>query len=103
MSDNTEEKIPTKEEIISLMKEQIEVKEYQLKLQELNEKLAKARAGELQALQFMATLTNPQAGPEAEEHTVTQEDLDNNPELAIQGFKVGDEVLVPKQERKLKK
>ena len=101
--EETTEKIPTKEEIISLIKDQIEVKEYQVKLQELNEKLAKSKAGELQALQFIATLTNPQSGPEGEEHTVTQEDLDNNPELVEQGFKVGDEVLVPKQERKLKK
>lgn len=103
MSEEIQEKIPTKEEIIALMKEQIEVKEYQVQLQELNEKLAKSKAGELQALQFIANMTNPQGPPEGEEHTVTQEDLDNNPELAEQGFKVGDEVLIPKQERKLKK
>jgi len=30
-----EQKVPTKEEIISFLKEQIEVKEFQLKLQEI--------------------------------------------------------------------
>jgi hypothetical protein len=97
-----EEKIPTKEEIIAILKEQIEVKEYQVKLQELNEKLAKAKAGELQALQFITQMTNPQPEEETEDHTLTQEDIDNNPQLSEQGFKVGDEVRVPKQ-RKLKK
>lgn len=96
-----EKKIPTKEEIISAMREQIDVKSVQLELQEINEKLAKSKAGELQALQFIAQMTNPQP-EETEEHTVTQEDLDNNPDLAEAGFKVGDEVQVPKQ-RKLKK
>lgn len=98
MSD--EKELPTKEEIIALLKEQISVKEYQLKLQEINEKLAKSKAQELQALQFIAQMTQPQA--EAEEHTITEEDLTNNPELKEQGFKVGDEVMIPK-ERKLKK
>ena len=91
---------PTKEELIAVMQDQIDVKEVQLKLQELNEKLAKSKAGELQALQFIAQMTQPQ--PEAEEHTLTEEDLAANPELAEQGFKAGDEVMVPK-ERKLKK
>ena len=94
-----EEKVPTKEEIIALMKDQIEVKEYQVKLQELNEKLAKSKASELQALEFIGNMTRPQG--ETEEHTLTEEDLEQNPDLADQGFKVGDEVLVPK--RKLKK
>ena len=102
-TEETTEKIPTKEEILALLKEQIEVKEYQVKLQELNEKFQKSRAGELQALQFIAQMVNPQQGPEGEEHTVTQEDLDANPELVEQGFKVGDEVLIPRQDRKLKK
>lgn len=97
-----EEKIPTKEEIIAILKEQIEVKKYQVELQELNEKLQKARAGELQALQFIAQMTNPQPEEELEDHTITQEDLDNNPQLAEQGFQVGDEVQIPKQ-RRLKK
>lgn len=96
-----EKNIPTKEEIIALMKEQIEVKEYQVKLQELNEKLAKSKAGELQALEFIGNMTRPPQ-EEAEEHILTEEDIKQNPELAKQGFVAGDEIMVPKQ-RKLKK
>lgn len=99
MSD--EKELPTRDEIVKMLKEQIEVKALQVELQELNEKMAKSRAGELQALQFITQMTNPQ--PEGVPHTITQEDLDNNPDLVEQGFAVGDEVLVPKAERKLKK
>jgi hypothetical protein len=52
-------------------------------------------------------MTNPQPPADAVPHNLTQEDMDENPELAEQGFKVGDEVLVPKDsepaKRKLKK
>ena len=39
-----EQKAPTKEEVIAFLKEQAEVKTAQLKLQELNTKLAVAKA-----------------------------------------------------------
>ncbi len=98
---------PSKEEIVKFLAEQMEVKEAQLKLQELNTKLAVARAEELKALQFIAQMTNPQPPADAVPHNLTQEDMDENPELVEQGFKVGDEVLVPKDsepaKRKLKK
>ena len=69
----------------------------QLELQEINTKLASYRAEELKALQFIAQMTNPQPPADAEPHTLTQEDMDQNPELAEQGLKVGDEVLIPKE------
>lgn len=98
---------PSKEEIIRFMQEQIDVKEVQLKLQELNAKLAVARAEEVKALGLIAQMTNPQPPADAVPHNLTQEDMDQNPELVEQGFKVGDEVLVPKDsepaKRKLKK
>lgn len=100
---------PTKEELIQFFQEQVEVKKVQYELQELNTKLAVARAEELKALSFIAQMTNPQAkGGEYEggvPHTITQEDMDNNPELAEQGVQVGDEVLIPqaKEKRSLKK
>lgn len=104
MAEETE-KIPTKEELITAMREQIDVKSVQLELQEINERLAKSKAGELQALQFIAQMTDPQPLREdLEDHTLSQEDLDRNPDLVKAGFKVGDEVQVPKQsDRKLKK
>jgi hypothetical protein len=100
---------PTKEELIAFFQEQIEVKKVQLELQEINAKLAVNRAEELKALSFIAQLTNPQAPENAYEggqpHTITQEDIDNNPELAEQGIQVGDEVLIPTEpaKRSLKK
>lgn len=98
---------PTKEEITKFLQEQIEVKAKQYELQELNTKLAVARAEELKALQFIAQMTNPQPPADAVPYTLTQEDLDADPSISEQGFKVGDEVLVPKEsepaKRKLKK
>lgn len=103
---------PTKEELIHFFQEQIDVKKVQYELQELNTKLAVARAEELKALSFVAQITNPQTkGDEYQggvPHTITEEDLENNPELKEQGLKVGDEVLIPaepeaKKERSLKK
>lgn len=101
MSEQTtapEQQAPSKEEVIKFLQEQIEVKTVQFQLQELNTKLAVARAEEIKALGFIAQMTNPQPPANAEPHTITQEDLDNNPEIVEQGFKVGDEVMVEKQE-----
>lgn len=108
MSEQTpEQKVPTKEEVLMFLSEQIDVKVKQVELQELNTKLATYRAEELKALQFIAQMTNPQPPADAVPHVLTQEDIDANPEITEQGFKVGDEVLVPKDsepaKRKLKK
>jgi hypothetical protein len=104
---NDQAKGPSKEEIISFLKEQMEVKAAQYELQELNTKLAVARAEELKALQFIAQMTNPTPPADAVKHNLTQEDMDENPELVEQGFNVGDEVLIPKEQaakqRSLKK
>jgi len=106
---NEEQKVPTKEEIIAFIKEQIEVKTVQLELQELNTGLASARAEELKALAFIAQMTQQNGGakPEGTPHTITQEDMDNNPELIEEGIKVGDEVIIPSmpptEKRSLKK
>ena len=98
---------PSKEEITKFLQEQIEMKKTQLELQELNTKLAVARAEELKAIQFIAQMTNPQPPADAVPYTLTQEDIDADPSIAEQGFKAGDEVLVPKEsepaKRKLKK
>ena len=93
-----EQKVPTKEEIVAFLKEQIEVKEFQTKLQELNTRLAKGRAEELQALGFIAQLNNPQE--QGVPHIITEEDLANNPDLVEQGVQVGDEVLIPGEQKK---
>jgi hypothetical protein len=108
-----EQKVPSKDEIVSFLKEQIEVKELQAQLQEINTRIVKSRAEEIQAIGFIAQMTNPSQPPpaepdmEGEPHTITEEDLANNPSLSEQGLKVGDEVLIANEEapkkRSLKK
>ena len=98
---------PSKEEVIRFLNEQIEVKVVQLQLQNLNADLAEGRARELKALGFIAQMSNPTPPADAVSHNLTQQDMDENPELTEQGFKVGDEVLIAKDsvaaKRKLKK
>ena len=104
-----EQTAPSKEEVVKFFQEQIDVKKVQYELQELNTKLAVARAEELKALSFIAQITNPKAETNPYEggvpHTITEEDLELNPELKEQGLAVGDEVLIPdtKQEEKSSK
>ena len=96
MSEQTnEQKAPTKEELIKFFQEQIDVKKVQFELQELNTKLAVARAEELKALGFIGQMTIPQAPQNTQPHIITQEDIDANPELVEAGVKVGDEILIP--------
>ncbi len=95
--------VPNRDELIKFFKEQIEVKELQLKLQEINTRYAAARAEELKALSFIGQITQPKSTDVAPEedtvpHIVTQDDLDLNPELVQYGVKVGDEVMIPKSQ-----
>lgn len=96
---NQEQKVPSKEEIIAFLKEQIEVKSLQVDLQKLNTEFAIAKAEELKALSFVAQMNNPQPNSKSYEggvhHKLTQDDLDANPEFAENGLKVGDEVVFP--------
>lgn len=95
---------PTKEEVIAFFKEQIEVKKVQAELQELNTRIANGRAEEMRAMAFIAQMTNPQTrGNEYEgdgiPHTLTEEDMEANPELKEQGLQAGDQVLIPAEEK----
>ena len=89
---------PSKETIIQMLSEQIEVTKLRVELQELNTKFAQLRLEELKSVAITAQITNPTAnsseGSGGIPHKLTQEDLDNNPELISKGFKVGDEVFI---------
>lgn len=93
---------PDKAKIIEWMNGQIEFKEIQLKLQELDTKIAVTKAEYMKAMYTIAQISNPQqnhqGSPELSEHTLTEEDLQANPDLVEQGFKVGDIVGIPKME-----
>lgn len=101
-----EQKAPTKEEIVLFLQEQIDVKELQAKLADLNMKIAISRAEELKALSFISNMTNPQSSDKSYQggvpHTVTQEDLDNNPDMVEAGLNVGDEIMMAQPESKKK-
>ena len=101
MSTQTEEKkTPTKAEVLNFYKEQIEVAKLRRDLAEIVCITAEFDARRVEAIAKQAHFSAagqqqpPQQGmPEGViPHTVTQEDLDNNPELADQGIKVGDVV-----------
>jgi len=65
-----EQKIPTTEEFVAHMEEQIKIAEVRAKLQALNMQIAKDRAEELNALMFIAQVTNPknqESAPEEED------------------------------------
>jgi hypothetical protein len=95
--------VPSKEMIIAMIRDQIEVKAAQVELQKLNTEFAQLRLEELKSLAIAAQITNPQPAQGSSyeggvPHKITQEDLDNNPELSEQGLKVGDEVIVSMNE-----
>lgn len=106
MSEKTTTTPPSKEEFIAYMNEQIEVAKVRDELQALNTNIAKNRLEELQALSYIAQITNPSkqsssASSSTVKHVVTEEDMKNNPELAEYGVKVGDEIDLPNGEEEL--
>jgi hypothetical protein len=98
MSTTDEKKLPSKEDVIKFYKEQIEIAKLRKDLAEQVCATAEFDARTAEAIAKKAHFSAPmpqqsQSMPEGVvEHVVTQEDLDNNPELAEQGIKVGDVV-----------
>lgn len=82
-----------REEYITLLKQKIELKKLEVELQELNTRFTKLKAEEIHAIEFISSKTNPSQN--TKEYELTQEDLDANPELAEQGFVVGQKVMIP--------
>lgn len=101
-----EQKVPpSQEEMMTWMKEQIEFKTVQVQLQEINTRLAELKAMEMQAIYKMAQLSAPEEpAQDMMPYTLTEKDLEENPEIKEQGYKAGDTVNVPApKNRKLKK
>jgi len=85
--------VPSKEQIIAWYKEQIEITTLRRDLSVLQMEIAKNEAQRTQATILMAQMQTPTSQNEVE-HTVTQEDIDANPELVENNVKVGDKILV---------
>ncbi len=73
-----ESKAPSREEMIKFYTDQIELKELQVKLQELNTAFIKAKAEEIQATAFIGQMMSPQEDeePEEEDNTPIQQNFE---------------------------
>jgi hypothetical protein len=97
-TETTEQKAPTKEQVTKFYKEQIEVAKLRRELSQILSETAEYDARRAEAIAKQAHFSAPRPQQPADQdlpegvvqHTVTQEDMDNNPELAEQGIKVGD-------------
>ena len=70
-----EKKIPTVEEFLAHLNEQIQIAEARERLQALNTSIAKNRAEELNALAFIAQVTNPKAENDQELEEQEEEEI----------------------------
>lgn len=90
----TKKEVPSKEQVIKFYQDQIEVTELRAKLVKLNADIAQDEFRRLQFTINLAQLSNPSSNENIQDHIVTQEDLDNNPELAENNVKVGDKIQI---------
>ena len=102
-----EKKVPTQQEQIQALKALMPLKRLQVELQNLNTTFAELKVREHEAVsklqQFEQAQVEAQRAQEQFQmdnivkHTVTQEDIDLNPEMVEAGIKVGQEVGIPKE------
>lgn len=93
---------PTREQIMLNLNQQIEVRELQSRLQALNTALAVEKFKELEAQYNIGKImqaSQPQQVNQEKylEHVVTEEDLKNNPQLAAEGIKIGQTIMIPRE------
>lgn len=101
------EKVPSRDEVINHLKEMIEVRQLQAQLQKINTSIVEDRVAELEAIMKLNHYTAKPTDPSVEEtneipegfvsHTVTQQDLNNNPSLVQSGVRVGDVIGIPQE------
>lgn len=91
---NQQTNIPSKQQIISSIKEQVELKKQQLSLQRINTELAELRAKEVEALAKIDAYTRP---TESVTHVLTEQDIKNNEFLAGRGHTAGESIEIPKE------
>jgi hypothetical protein len=98
MNTTTEnKKVPSKEDVMKYLKDQLGVKRLQVELQELNAKYAAAFLAERKSQMELAYISQKQQEAMIP-HVVTEEDLKNNPEWADQGISIGDTIGIPNTE-----
>lgn len=103
---NQEKKTPTVAEMVKNLKEQMPLKRLQVELQSLNTSFVEMKVREMEAIHKLQQIEAGQMEARVKqeqymkdniiEHTITQEDMDMNPEMADQGIKVGQVIGIPK-------
>lgn len=97
-TETNEQKVPTREQVLKFYAEQIEIASLRRDLSEALAITAEFDARRAEAIAKQAHFSAPR-GPQTPveempegmvEHVVTEDDMQNNPELAEQGIKVGD-------------
>lgn len=104
---NNEEAKVTLQQQERNLKQQMPVKRLQVELQELNTRFVELKVREMEAIhklqQFEAGQLEAKAQQEQYikdnivEHTISQEDIDMNPELVEAGIVVGQTIGIPKE------
>lgn len=98
-----EEKVPSQQDQIKHLKEQMPLKRLQVELQRLNTDFVELKVREFEAINRLQQIDQIQKDAENDmmrdiiKHVVTQEDLDINPELAQANITVGQEIGIPKE------
>ena len=85
---------PSKTDILKFLNESLEIAKLRAELQDANTRIATGRAEEIKALAFIGQMLNPKE-QKTEEHIVTKEDMNLNPDLAADGIKIGDKIEWP--------
>ena len=87
--------MPSKEQVLAFYKEQIEVNSVRRDLAKINAEIARHEFKRFEYTVALAQLSsNSKKADNVQQHVVTEEDLENNPELASNGVKVGDTINI---------
>lgn len=106
-TENTAEKVPTVQDQIKYLKDQMPLKRLQVELQRLNTDFVELKVREFEAISKLQTIEHGQKSSQEEQdlyirdhviqHTVTDEDLEVNPDLAKAGIVSGQTIGIPKE------
>lgn len=99
--ENNKKEMPTKEQVLAFYQEQIEVNTVRRDLAKINAEIAEYEFKRFEFTVALAQLSsNSKTNQAVKQHVVTEEDLENNPELADNGIKVGDTINIAAEPEK---
>lgn len=93
--------MPSKEDVLKFYNQQIEVNSVRRDLAKINAEIAEYEFKRFEFTVALAQLSsNSKTNQAVKQHVVTEEDLENNPELAENGIKVGDTINIAAEPEK---